>query len=160
MSGKLRFVLLVLFLSNWQVDLLAQEITPQLIAGSGWMVNIGNQQYDMSVGELGVTTISNGTYTITQGFQQPIDLFTPCAEFQLNYYPNPVGNRITIISTGCDLELGFVEAYDTFGKIIASGTTEGNEVDLSELGLGVYLLRAYTVDMQAIGVVKIVKSTI
>ena len=160
MLRKLRFVLLVLGVSAWYGDLVAQQITPELSASWGWFANIDDQQFDMSVGELGTTTITNGSYTITQGFHQPIDLFTPCAEFQLSYYPNPVRDRITILSTGCDLELGFIEAYDTFGKIISSGATEGNQVDLTALGVGVYLLRAYTVDMQAIGTVKIVKTTI
>ena len=138
----------------------AQRLTPEVITAGAFMYSSGNQYIDMAVGELVITTISGGQSVITQGFLQPISLSVPCNEFTLVYYPNPVQNELTIESSGCDLVLDFVEAYDLFGKIVLSGTTIDNKIDLSNIGVGVYLLRAYAKDHREIGSFKIIKTAI
>jgi hypothetical protein len=138
----------------------AQRLAPEVINSGAFIYNAGDQYFDMSVGEIAITTIKEGQSVITQGFLQPISLFIPCTEFDLVYYPNPVINEVTIIATGCDLELDFVEAYDLFGKKVLSGGTIDNKIDLSTIGVGVYLLRAYTNERREIGTIKIVKTSI
>lgn len=137
-----------------------QHIKPQVLNTAGFTFKADNQYFDMSVGELAITTLSIGQSSITQGFLQPISLFFPCSEVKLIYYPNPVIKEITIIAAGCDLELDYVKAYDMFGKVVLEGATLDNKIDLSNIGVGVYLLRAYNKERQAIGTVKIVKTTV
>ena len=140
MSGKLRLVLLASVCFAWVGSLQAQDISPQLSAGSGWMIKVDNQQFDMSSGEIAVTTISNGTYQITQGFHQPIDLFTPCAEFQLTYYPNPVKEQRFYITTTANAD---VLVYNVLGKLVMQHkvTPSDNDVMIGDLKSGVYLIK-------------------
>lgn len=137
-----------------------QYITPEVVNSAGLTFNTNNQYFDMAVGEVAITTLSIGQSAVTQGFLQPISMFFPCSDIKLIYYPNPVIKEITIIAAGCDLELDYVEAYDTYGKKVLEGTTLDNTIDLSTIGVGVYLLRAFNKDRVAIGTVKIVKTTI
>jgi hypothetical protein len=157
---KLKLGLILILLLFTQLLTHAQSITPEVQNVMALSLNGSGKYIDMSVGEIGTSTISNENYTITQGFLQPIELFRPCTEFVLEYYPNPVQKEVTIISTGCDLVLAYVEAYDTFGQLVLAGSTLENKVNMENVGVGVYLLRAYDVTGQAIGTVKIVKTTI
>lgn len=152
------FVIILLMFGSLTIK--AQRLSPEVVNSAAFIYSSGDRYFDMSVGEIAISTISGGQSVITQGFLQPISLYTPCAEFTLAYYPNPVINEITISASGCDLELDFVEAYDLFGKIVLSGATIDNKIDLSTIGVGVYLLRAYTEERQEIGTVKIVKTSI
>ena len=157
---KLKLGLILILLLFIQPFGHAQSITLEVQNVLALSISGNGQYFDMSVGEVGTSSISNGSYTITQGFLQPIELFRPCAQFTLEYYPNPVQKEVTIIATGCDLELTYVEAYDTFGQLVLAGRTVENKVNMANVGIGVYLLRAYDGTGQAIGTVKIVKTTI
>ena len=137
-----------------------QYLSPEVINVSGLSYSTGEDYFDMSVGEVAVTTLSIGQSSITQGFLQPISLFSPCSDITLIYYPNPVIKDITIIAAGCDLELDFIQAYDMFGKLVLEGPAIDNTIDLTTIGVGVYLLRAYDKKRVAIGTVKIVKTTV
>ncbi len=138
----------------------AQQLSPQVTYAPGFGYKQQAVFVDMSVGELAITTISTAGQTITQGFLQPIKLSVPCSDAKLAYYPNPVISTITLAATDCDLLVDYVEAYDLFGKLVLQTTTVDNVADLSAIGVGVYLLRAYTADRQLLGVAKIVKTTI
>jgi len=138
----------------------AQQLSPQVTYASGFGFSQQEVFVDMSVGELAITTISTAGQTITQGFLQPIKLSVPCSDAQLAYYPNPVISTITLAATDCDLLVDYIEAYDLFGKLVLQTATVDNVADLSSIGVGVYLLRAYTADRQLLGVAKIVKTTI
>lgn len=157
---KLKLGLMLILLLVTVPFTYAQSITPEVQNVMALSITGSGQYFDMSVGEVGTSTISNESYSITQGFLQPIELFRPCADFTLEYYPNPVQKEVTIIATGCDLELAYVEAYDTFGQLVLVGSTVENKVNMANVGVGVYLLRAYDGTGQAIGTVKIVKTTI
>lgn len=149
-------VLLFLFTTNAS----AQKISAQVFNGWGGSVFLNNKTFDGSVGEAGVITLKAGGYTITQGFLQPIDLKLPCGEIVLRTFPNPVVSGMQIYAEGCDVEVSSVQAYDLFGKLVYEGVPLENKVDLSEIGVGVYMVRALNANDHLLGVVKIIKTTI
>ena len=59
----------------------------------------------------------------------------------------------------CDLSIEYAEVYDLFGKNVLEGTVVDNSMDLSELGVGVYIIRAYNSVQQVVGSLKIIKIT-
>jgi len=138
----------------------AQKLSPTVTDAVGYRFSQGGTYVDMSVGELAVTTISASGNVITQGFLQPIKIEQPCATPTLVYYPNPVVRTMTLAATDCDVVVTYIEAYDLFGKEVLVAPATNNEVDLSPIGVGVYLLRAYAEDGQLLGTVKIIKITV
>ncbi len=138
----------------------AQQVSSSVLNGFGGSASIQGQTYDSSLGELAISTIQAGGYIITQGFLQPIDLKVACGDVVLKSFPNPVVSEITIFAEGCDVEVASVKTYDLFGKLVHEGNTMNNKISFSSIGVGVYLVRAYTKNNQVVGVVKILKTTI
>lgn len=138
----------------------AQKIDAQVFNGFGASQVNGNRNYDISVGEMAVSTITANGYYITQGFLQPIDLKLPCGDVELIAFPNPVVEEMTIYAEGCDIEVEKVKTYDLFGKMVYEGHTLNNKINFSSIGVGVYLVRTFNKDEQELGVVKILKTTI
>ena len=137
-----------------------QQIESAVINNFGTTLTVNQLTFDAAVGELATTTIQADGYAITQGFLQPVDLKTPCGDVVLKAFPNPVTVGMKIYAEGCDLEVVSVMAYDLFGKLVYEGRLTDNQVNLSSIGVGVYLIRAYNQDNQIVGAVKIIKSTI
>jgi hypothetical protein len=78
----------------------------------------------------------NGTYLGTSG-----DNYTSinvASQFDYNIYPNPVNDVLTIESWN---EIERIEIYDLQGKLIIGYNKISNQLDLSELKTGQYLLR-------------------
>lgn len=138
----------------------AQKISSQVFNGWGGSVLLNGKTFDGSVGEASIITLKAGGYTITQGFLQPIDLELPCGEIQLKAFPNPVIGEMRIYAEGCDVEVISVLAYDLFGKLVYEDKPAENMVNLSEIGVGVYMVRAFDASNKLLGVVKVIKTTI
>ena len=156
---RLIFLLLPGSLLVAMVPVQAQKLTPTVTDAYGYRFSRQGTYVDMSVGELAVTTIGSAATVITQGFLQPISIEQPCDNPTLVYYPNPVTKTMTLSATDCDVYVNYVEAYDLFGKAVLASPTNNNQVDLSPIGVGVYILRAYAEDGRLIGTVKIIKIT-
>ena len=61
----------------------------------------------------------------------------------ISIYPNPVVDNVVIETTGV-VETISVVVYDTAGKVVIETETEPNkELNLSELSVGVYILKVY-----------------
>ena len=140
-------------------QLQAQDVSPSMADGSGYHFAKDGIYIDMSVGELAVSTLTTSSQVITQGFLQPMSIEQPCAAPELIYYPNPVVDKMTIAALDCDVHISYVEAFDLFGKLALLAESEGNIVDLTSIGVGVYFLRVYADSGQLIGTVKIIKTT-
>jgi len=138
----------------------AQQVSSSVLNGFGASISVQGQTFDSSMGELAVSTINAGGYIITQGFLQPIDLKIACGDVVLKSFPNPVISEITIFAEGCDVEVASVKTYDLYGKLVHVGNPINNKITFSNIGVGVYLVRAYNRNNQIVGVVKILKSTI
>ncbi|MCD4730797.1 MAG: hypothetical protein K8R74_09375 [Bacteroidales bacterium] len=64
----------ILFLSLLPYLISAQTLTPKVFGSAGGLMEGDNGSLSMTIGE-GITgTFSDGTYYLTQGFQQPIDV--------------------------------------------------------------------------------------
>lgn len=153
-------ILVIAFTFIVIVNVNAQYIGANVIAGFGSTITVQDQTYDSSVGELAVTTLSSNNFSITQGFLQPISLKVPCADIVLKSFPNPVVTGIRIYAEGCDVEIANVKTYDLFGKLVYEAKPVNNQFNLSSIGVGVYLVRAYDANYNVLGVVKILKATI
>ncbi len=157
LSGKLFYTILLCLVA---VGVSGQQISPAVTDAYLYQFSANGVFIDMSMGEVAVTTIKSPGQIITQGYLQPISIEQPCSSADLIYYPNPVISQITIEASNCDLRLGYVEVYDLFGKIVLIADASNNKIDLSTIGIGVYIIRAYTDNGQLIGNVKIIKTTV
>jgi hypothetical protein len=59
-------------------------------------------------------------------------------ELQIDLFPNPSGSFIRIISREGDVEF---QLYDLNGRIVLSGNTNDNVIDISKINSGVYIVR-------------------
>lgn len=143
-------------MSLQHVDSSAQQVDQYVINLAGLDFEFAGVTFEYSIGESVTTTISNGNTTITQGFLQPeIDIVIPCEDLVLNFFPNPVQERLYITDIFCGYELGEVEVIDLFGKtILIKEATEGF-IDLSGLANGIYLVRVQSTDQTKMGTFKV-----
>jgi hypothetical protein len=58
----------------------------------------------------------------------------------LSVYPNPAKDRLNLVSDRFDTE-GSLEIYDLAGRLVQSGKTTSNQLDISRLNTGLYQLR-------------------
>lgn len=138
----------------------AQIVSPTVTASHSYNYQKNGVFIDMSIGELAITTLESSSQIITQGFLQPISIEIPCDIPELIYFPNPVVDRITIEASYCDVHVKYIEAYDLFGKSVLVAEASENVIDLTSIGVGVYLLRVYANDEQLLGTIKIIKITV
>ncbi len=135
----------------------AQKVAPEVSFASGYSFAEGDVYIDMSFGEFAITTISSSDQIITQGFLQPFKIELPCATPDLVYYPNPVVKSLTIEALDCEVDLAYVEVFDLLGTTVLTAAPTNNLVDLSSIGVGVYIIRTFNSSMQFLGSIKIVK---
>lgn len=79
----------------------AQTIERQVIGGSGGTYSSTAIQADYTVGEALTTTLLQGSFLLTQGFQQQISgeatgIVTPNIKVGYSLYPNPAEKSITL----------------------------------------------------------------
>jgi type IX secretion system substrate protein len=157
LTGKILLMTGMMFLAS---TINAQKITPTVTDGNSYKYGQNGIYIDMSIGELAIRTIKSPTQIITQGFLQPIYLEQPCAIPELVYYPNPVEKEVTLGAIDCDIYVTYVEAYDMFGKTVLVTKAIENKVDLSPIGVGVYILRVFGNEGLLLGNIKIIKTTV
>ena len=61
--------------------LFSQSISPDVVAAAGDYFSNGTISISWTLGEVATETIGNGTYTLTQGFQQPNYLITAVPKY-------------------------------------------------------------------------------
>ena len=162
MKKYLTVTILFAFIS-WSVT--AQSIEPEVLATSGAHFVGTNAELSWTIGEVIIETVSNTGNIITQGFHQPNDLVTTVEEslpnhIQVNVFPNPVTEKITVTIDNNTLELIAV-IYDMTGRQLISKkigylqkTIEFNVVDFANAG---YLLNIHSKDKKYNATYKIQK---
>lgn len=131
-----------------------QSISPQVIASAGTHYAAGNAQLSWTVGEPVITTVSNGSNIITQGFHQTLLNATAVEEqtvagINVNVFPNPTQDmlNVNIINNLKDLQM---ELFDMNGKLLQAqkiGAAQGTvQVNMTEYARANYLLRVFAVD--------------
>ncbi len=134
-----------------------QSISPEVIASAGTHFTGSNAQLSWTIGEPVITTVSNGSNIITQGFHQTLLNVTAIEEqsnagISVNVYPNPVSDLLNISFTNNlkDLQL---ELFDMNGKLLQAnkiGSAQGTaQVSMAEYARANYLLRIYAIDGSA-----------
>jgi len=131
------------------LNLAAQSISPQVVASSGNYMESGNYSLSWTLGEPVIATAQSGNTILTQGFQQPSYNVTSITQnnlfgFEVNVFPNPTPNYITISwktesTSGVDIFL-----YDMSGKLITAKTLSSSDqkasVNLSQLASEQYIM--------------------
>ena len=151
-----RIIPVVIFLFVFQGISHAQIVTPSVVNTNGFTKNMADGFITISIGELAVQTLIGLRGIITQGFLQP-ELQPPCLDFELDYYPNPVYDFLTIRDTACGKIINEIEVFDLLGNQVLRTRLISQEADLRLLGVGVFIIRGYSVVGEALGIFKIIK---
>ena len=131
-----------------------QSISPQVIASAGTHYSAGSAQLSWTIGEPVITTVSNGSNIITQGFHQTqLNSVTveeqTIAGLNVTVFPNPTADvlNINLVNNLKDLQL---DLFDMNGKLLQArkiGSAESNlQISMSEYARANYLLRVYSID--------------
>lgn len=128
---------------------LAQQITPQVIATAGNYSENGGYSVSWTLGEPVVKTETNGNTTFTQGFQQPsynvLSITNQDIEgFSVNVYPNPATDFIIIDWITDKQDMLYISLFDMAGKKISeqsyAATQDKVSMNMSQLASAQYIL--------------------
>ena len=120
-----------------------------------------------TLGELATTTLSGSDMILTQGFQQPIDVWTGIfpeeVKWSITAYPNPVTDAL-YVKFDIDIAREFwIEIQDVTGRVISlelkKEVLPGDVIQLntSTFSYGVYFLKVFTPDKEQSQVLSISK---
>lgn len=145
----------------------AQSLVNSVVASAGGFNDNGTISLSWTLGEIAVTTLTSGNYTLTQGFQQSWDLGVKVEEVKFDWsvqaYPNPVKENLNIKFTLEKPGKFSIEIMDITGKKILSreaqliDPNQVVELDMSQYKHGIYLLQIFSEDQKLHRVYKIRK---
>lgn len=123
-----KFITLTFLLGSCLANLQGQSISPQVIGSTGMFATAGSYSLSYTLGEPATTTLTGSSNIITQGFQQPNDVYTGLQtinEPQLNaqLYPNPATTEINLVITSPDADTYTVQLIDLLGRIVLQPQT-------------------------------------
>lgn len=156
----MRNVFLIVLLAA-SVIVNAQSTEREVISSGGDFYSNSAGQLSITLGETVITTLSNGTNELTQGFQQTkttiIGIEDYQTDFEMNVFPNPVSEFITI-KIGEFKENIALSILTVEGKIILNKTVDNLVTSLNMGGFskGNYLLNV-TENNKIIKTYKIIK---
>ncbi|PLX26212.1 hypothetical protein C0581_04930 [Candidatus Parcubacteria bacterium] len=143
MKKTLSLFSLCLFLS---ISSIAQE----LISNNGAYYSNANGSLTWSVGEAVITTISDGTDTLTQGFHQSRFSFVSIYEsyfedISVIIYPNPTANQFSIDINTSDISGFTYTMFDLNGKLLCKKEIANNitDVDMQNYPAATYYVSVY-----------------
>ena len=126
-------------------NVMAQSLTPQVIASSGNSFSNATGKLDFTIGEVVISTLSVGGNILTQGFHQPEIKFSSIEDhhpdFAFTLYPNPTEQFVTVESSQPDdLQVCVFDAAG--GAILVSPVFQQKiTIDLYLLAAGSYIFR-------------------
>jgi hypothetical protein len=138
------------------ISMKAQTLTPVTISSSGGFYFAGGNSLSVTVAEMTmVQTFAAGSNMLTQGFQQPEDLFVSIAENdvaqgEVIIYPNPTTGEFNISYNANSDDNYLVRIYNMVGQIVFNqsyaATTGINttKLDIGQYRQGVYFLELST----------------
>lgn len=140
----------------------SQSTEQQIISSSGNHYENGNAQLSFTIGELIITTESNATHSLTQGFQQTnwnfVGLEDHAPTIIINVFPNPLTDQINIKTD--DFEGMSYNLYDTNGKLIFEGKLEKSvtQVDTQNINPASYSLVIKGKEQENLKTFKLIKT--
>jgi hypothetical protein len=148
----------------------AQVLSPEVIASQGGTYQNADFEVSYTVGEMvAISTISNNTFILTQGFHQP-DKFVSVhvdeivSDMNLIAFPNPASSVLNV-QLNLDRRAAFkVECFDLAGRLVnepmqinhASGE-QTYQFNIAGLAPGAYFLRLASVDSKKVQTIKFTK---
>lgn len=143
------------------------ELSPTVIASGGGFAESGEISLSWTIGELAVTTLSQGEIKLTQGFQQGFVIGTGIQldpiHWNINAYPNPVQNELHLQFRMPESKSFLMEMQDISGKILSQKVyKEVYENDVITINMydyktGIYFLRVTTTDRSQVRIFTINK---
>jgi hypothetical protein len=118
---------------------------------SGKNVSQNNTSVSYSIGEVYYNTTTTLSSVITQGIQQPYEIYLISGignekDVQLiTAFPNPTSSTIKIVTQDIKIDGLNYKLYDLLGKEILSGdiTSNQTELDLNNLMPAVYFIKVF-----------------
>jgi len=133
--------------------IMAQSITPFVIASTGGFYTSSNFSLSSTLGEVIITTATGTNNILTQGFQQPSNMGTSIqqideGETSITVYPNPATDYLTVEISSDKYDRFDIELFDLLGQKLfvryeedQYSTTNIYTINTSALAEGIYLLR-------------------
>jgi hypothetical protein len=164
---KKALTLLIILFTGWQLSN-GQSLSPWVLASSGGYASNASYSLSWTLGEIAVTTLSNGTYILNQGFQQALVVGTGIGDnllinWSIQVYPNPVSDVLHLKFSLENPNNFAVEVLDMTGKKMLirtlTGISDGDEteLDMSGLAQGIYFVSIRSEDNNVSQTVRIQK---
>jgi len=146
------------------VSVKAQDLAPTIISTAGKDLSASGYKLSFTIGELAVTTLKSSNYILTQGFQQPPNLYLSDIKknndyrIAINLYPNPTQDIVNISLTDFfNSNQLIISVYNSFGQLVnvpfESFEHSGGlnfKVDLTGFARGNYFINIYNVESSEI----------
>jgi hypothetical protein len=131
---------------------------------SGGTSNGSGGSTDFSIGQVVYLNYSNDSWQISEGVQQPYEIYqvnslTEENQLMVTFGPNPTVEQLTInVENSALIDLSF-SLTDLNGKLIITGDLQGskNELDLKTLAPAQYMLTIYKSNIP-VNVFKLIKN--
>jgi hypothetical protein len=147
------FILSILLPAN---TLMAQELSHQVLVPMSGIIQTTAYEYAYATGEAVVELAETPDLTLTQGFQQPLMIFTnviPPSGNGARVYPNPVANELNIELFGDAGRTFTIEIINIAGFVISRERVVFAEPfwrkwqqPVKEMSKGIYFVRIFSED--------------
>jgi spore coat protein U-like protein len=110
-----------------------------------------NGSVSYSIGQLDYVTVTGSTGTVTQGIQQPYEIFVVGVEenqdvsLEVSAYPNPTASMLNLKVRNLDTDVLSYKVYDQNGRLLLHNKLVGDvtAVPMQELPSGSYILKVF-----------------
>ncbi len=166
----MRFLFLyILFFIVFRLN--AQELYPVEINSGGNYIESNKIDYSSSIGGLVANTLIND-YIVTQGFQQPYNLFIDIPEYfvnnliRLKAFPNPTIDVVYFyVENEIDPVICYIRIFDSKGNLVEAPVQyyefiKGQNISLNlhDISIGTYIVQIISKSSnQVVAQIKIVK---
>lgn len=159
---KIRLILILVF---GFLCMYGQSIKPEVIASSGGYYESNIGAINWTLGECITETFSNGTFTLTQGFQQGVYEINTAIDntenqLKITVYPNPAIDFIRLeIQPSLHNIYSFV-LTDSNGKCLKQEkiTSERTKIELVGYSSNAFILNVFTANQMLLKSFKIIKT--
>jgi hypothetical protein len=145
----------------------AQNTDTKVISPAGGNDKTENVSIDWTLGEPAVKTVDAGDMIITEGYHQPVlkvisnEVITPASNYKFQIAPNPVRSILNFKSASEEKNGLNVRLTDINGKILlvlSAAANDSKDIDMSQLGNGIYLLSISNSDGNVIETFRVIKT--
>ena len=138
---------------------ISQSSAQTVINSTGASLKDGAYQFDYSIGEISIATLTSSSNFITQGVLQPqVKFLNPQCEIinaPLQTFPNPTRDKFRMVGQ-YDWITGY-HIYATDGKLVRIASFFNNYIDLFNLPAATYFIKLYPACDNKFQVLKVVK---